>query len=105
MKTSELLIAAKAKIANPVNWLSGGYATDSEGQKAYTWSKNATCFCSVGAARSAMRLLDKINTQVFELLNQAAGGCVIEFNDSHTHEQVMVVWDKAIALALAEEAA
>ena len=104
MKTSELLIAAKAKIANPVNWIQGLYAADAKRERTSPTSVEAVCFCSMGAVYSVESM--KSLRRIAEIaLDNFANDDIVGYNDAHTHEQVMAVWDKAIAAALAEGAA
>lgn len=110
MKTSEILIKAKELIANPVYWTQGDYSKEVNG---------VTCFCSLGAIGQVLfKDLDSgvtwygevTGTQAADLL-KAVVGCEIRtgetfapYNDSHTHDEVMEAFDKAIDLAKAKEA-
>lgn len=106
MKISEQLKAGKALIENPANWLQGNYTNlDSEDADL----QKATCFCSVGAAFKVMgagNCLGPDSSIITSYLAKAVGLMtgvqVIVYNDSHTHPEVMAMWDKAIELAEAE---
>lgn len=103
------LKAAKALIDTPEKWTTHQYARDEEGNSVSFWAWDEvtpTCYCSIGAiakvqggitkaeAGTAVRLLDAA------AFGPAANSCAIAYyNDSHTHEEVMAVWDKAIAKA------
>jgi hypothetical protein len=106
MKASQLLIQAKALIADPEHWTQGVYARVSkDGEGVSSNIPEATCFCSLGALHrltkdpstfksygTAKRYLSKA------MGHQSVGG----FNDTHPHAEVMMAWDDAIALAVAD---
>lgn len=104
MKASEILKAAKAKIATPETWTQGVYATDKYANVTTGYDRSATCFCSVGALQSVMHV-SREREDAYDILRMAMGRAVPLFNDNHTHAEVMAKWDEAIALAEAEEAA
>ena len=103
LTTLETLVQAKALIADPQHWLKGDYdALNANGD---------TCYCSVGAIAKvadfhygdahqceAVRLLRKVVLD--EGVEDRDFAC---YNDSHTHEEVMNAFDKAIAKAKANE--
>lgn len=95
MTVKEVLIAARAKIADPANWTQGMLARDASGIPVEVCSSRAACWCAVGAvAESAPYELT--NTTV-EFLNKAAGMQIETFNDTHTHAEVLAKFDEAIA--------
>lgn len=107
MKTSELLIQAKAVIADPAKWAQNTYAKNSQGVRVGADNPDAICFCSVGA-------LQKISPkcygayalevwQAMELLDDGCSEDILAYNDTHTHAEVMDVWDKAIQMAIEKE--
>lgn len=108
MKESERLIAAKALIDTPRKWMQGDYH-DLPGD-----IKNSTCFCSLGAIRrtyvdNGESFYGDTNESVL-LLETALltddpvfdEGDVASFNDTHSHEDVLYLFDKAIQIAQAE---
>ena len=99
MKTSEILIKAKEVIVDPANWTQGQYARNSNMDITSATDENATCFCSIGA----LLRIGGFNCDLRMQLSQYADGNIAEYNDTHTHEQVMEVWDKAIAKAIVDE--
>lgn len=101
MKTSEILIKAKEVIANPENWIQGSYAIDKDNNTAYGFNKNTVCFCSIGAIQKVLGS-NKLN-KAENFLREAAGCNIVEYNDEHTHSEVMEVWDKAIKNAIQSE--
>lgn len=102
MKLSEQLKAAKALIEKPENWLQGKYS-DKNG------IQESTCFCSVGAIHRVLG--NGAHAPDRNALTQAVGKVmgtdytdVTTYNDTHSHAEVMTMWDKAINLLEAEEA-
>ena len=89
----EILIAARAIIADEENWTQGAYAKDKDGMSSGVICSNAVCFCSIGAIR-------KITISPFDamaVLRNHMGDSIILFNDGHTHKEVLAAWDEAIA--------
>lgn len=104
MKVSELLIKAKTIIENPENWTQEHLARDHVGYPTDPNANCAVCFCSVGALRKAhIPWTDTSYMDASRFLFTAMNGNVPEFNDTHTHAEVMHAWDKAIADALESE--
>jgi hypothetical protein len=111
MKTSEFLRAAKAVIDTPEKWTKLAAARYGPGGvSCHPAADNATCFCMTGATeRAYWRSFDTLpNPQVrinaLEVLQRAIKGMNMwttteSFNDrpSTKHEQVMAVYDAAIA--------
>ena len=109
MKPSELLIKAKAVIADPKHWTQDVYAKDAEGRATKTLSPDAACWCSLGALEKVAPGEDTHSTR------SAAAGYLLnvsiecgytgipDFNDNSSHEAVMKAWDKAIKLAKEDE--
>lgn len=109
-KPSELLIAAKAVIADPRKFTRGVLARDVDGFCVPPNNPKAVCFCSVGALSHVTPLnhgADELNNDAFNYLyrvacaNQYFG--VADYSDQHSHTEVMAMWDAAIALAVADE--
>ena len=99
MTPTELLIAAKAKIDTPSKWTQGYLARNSSNNRVSCFSPRAVCFCSSGAlmvAEDDNNVSSYTTTRAQERLVSAMGGSIPDFNDSHTHSQVMAAWDKAI---------
>jgi hypothetical protein len=95
--TSEVLRAARALIDTPEKWSPDG------------WGDGDTR-CAVHALDSTDGVLRHLSGQVhvadpaFQALSRAMGGYPGDFNDSHTHAEVMAAYDRAIAHAEAAEA-
>ena len=109
MKPSELLIKAKAVIADPKHWTQGSYAKVAEGRNVGPAKPDAVCWCSIGA-------IDKVAheestyaarfaaTRYLAVVSDKYGSSGIpDFNDNSSHETVMKAWDKAIKLAKEDE--
>lgn len=108
MKVSERMIAAKAIITDPLKWTQGYYARDNEGEITEANMTEAVCFCSIGALHrvGGFNLFSATIDPAEDYLNGATDTrWIVEYNDSHAHEEVMQVWDKAIAMAVADEEA
>jgi hypothetical protein len=99
MTTTELLIAAKDKISNPKNWTTHAAAKDVYDKQISVYSKEAVCWCSMGAVESLVDpTMGILIEKAWQRLREAAGCFISEYNDSHTHEEVMELFDKAIEL-------
>lgn len=99
MKTSEILIKAKALINNPDKWMQGDY-TDGN-----------NCFCSLGAIAEVTGAYpcDVSNLKAAITLRevvadsdrfQASAENFAAYNDRSNHEEVMQAFDKAINLCV-----
>lgn len=114
MNEKELLIKAKAVIADPTKWTQGVMARDAEGRPVGFSDKKADCFCAVGAVNvAALKAHAEVTEEVtyipaigaIRALNRAASQrsapftLIEEFNDmgTTTHAAIMAVFDKAIA--------
>ncbi len=78
------LVRGRAAISNPARWCQGE-TRNADGQR-----------CSWGALRL-------VNGDMFEceaekyLAAAIDGGSFLEFNDNHSHAEVLAMWDRAIA--------
>lgn len=101
----EALVAAKNLISNPDNWTQEVSARDCTGNYIYSSNPEAVCWCSVGALHKVTKddwpLIDKTVKHLRLFLEQELKyyDGIANFNDSHTHAEVMAFWDKAIAAA------
>lgn len=96
MTPKEILIAARAKIADREHWTTGAFARAKDGLTRRPDNVDAVCWCSIGAIESIgdWRAVENSNAKI--LLRLAVGGSAVGFNDSHTHDEVLAVFDKAI---------
>ena len=105
MKPSELLIKAKAVIADPKHWTQGWYAKDAKGQSTGPSTPDAVCWCSLGALKKVAHEENTYSTRfaATEYLAVASDewgySGIPDFNDNSSHKVVMRAWDKAIKLA------
>ena len=113
MTTPEILNLAKKKIADSHNWTQGTAARDMFGDAVSVTSKDAVCWCAVGSLQSlslsetengigaiACLYLDKASG--IHITNYGDLRSSAQFNDTHSHEEVMKLFDKAIELAKRE---
>ena len=109
MKPSELLIKAKAVIADPKHWTKGWYAHNAEGQDVGPAEPDAVCWCSLGALKKVAHEENANGacfaaTEYLAVVSDEYGYSGIpDFNDNSSHEAVMKAWDKAIKLAKEDE--
>jgi hypothetical protein len=102
----ELLEAGRKIISEPRAWTQHAFARNARGHQVPSGFSEATCWCSVGVLNVACNsVISKVRRQgfIFEYMEDArsvldafAEGCIAEYNDTHTHEEVMSLWDKAI---------
>lgn len=105
MKTSELLIKAKEKISKKSNWAIHTNAISATGRHVVPTSRSAIAWCSIGAVQSILSIgsPNAAYRRAEGFLSCAMKQLIAQFNDTHTHYEVMRKWDEAIALAKAEE--
>jgi hypothetical protein len=101
MNIKEILIAARAKIERPENWTKGVFARDSQGRDVTATSKNAVCWCSLGAitATGACYYDEEKATRFLRLELDAYENSITKFNDLSNHTDVLAMFDRAIAIA------
>jgi hypothetical protein len=97
-----LLISAKGIIADPKHWTQFEFARTEYGEGTHSTSDNATCWCSLGALTKASEQanLPSIAPRVLAtklLTRNAKAGNVPSTNDYGTHQEVMQMFDGAIA--------
>ena len=96
MDTLEILKAGRELISDPARWTQGAFARNETGESIFA-DEGAIRFCSIGAISKVCgkRCVSKFACEVLGGFNVAL------FNDTHTHAEVLAMWDRAIA---AEEA-
>lgn len=106
MKQSEMLRKARDLIADQARWTKNVFARDEYGYPCSVDDGCARAYCAIGAiehfARAEARTRDATEWLEAETRLQDAVGdnqSITEFNDSHTHEEVLALFDAAIALA------
>lgn len=113
---AEFLIGAKKLIEDPAKWTKGWFARTSFNGMVGSLDERATCFCSLGALErydghelpinkyNPLTGDPHISRFAQDALQEVMGCAVEDFNDEHSHEEVMQKWDEAINLAKAQEA-
>lgn len=112
-----VLTEARKLIEDPEHWVQGVYAMD-EFKTAVLNPRDpgAACFCSIGAVvhalpedhppdeevtrlSRAVRALDPtwFNRTKSRRPAMRIERCITQYNDTHTHHEVLAVWDHAIA--------
>lgn len=96
----QILIEARKLIEKEENWCKRHYALDGAGMSTNELFDNAVCFCALGAInRSAGELLCCEDGPVSVLTEAMGAATVHEFNDTHTHAEVLAAFDRAVEAA------
>lgn len=112
MKTSQVLMKAKELIATPDTWTKDELAKDAFGVATDPLGPNARCYCSIGAVIKAHHFYGSpagtrgrayLSRAVREIAPETPVPPVSDYNDTRTHEEVLAMFDKAIALAKEDE--
>ena len=94
----QTLIAARALIADERRWTKRAKARDEYGLIATPTDERAICFCSIGAIEKVCcRYVEQINAR--QQLNSVISMSLSIYNDTHTHAEVLAMFDKAIEAA------
>ena len=86
-------------IEKPEHWTQGVSARDTDGEPVRVNDTTAVCWCLVGAADKVMAPDLLWNSEVYGALVQAVPAGfknLSDFNDNHTHAEVLAAVDKAI---------
>lgn len=87
MTTLEVLIAARKLIERPEHWRQGGGSLD-----------GAPPYCALNALSVAIGQSEPLANSAYTCLAKLTGRYrVADFNDNHSHEQVLNLFDRAIA--------
>jgi hypothetical protein len=95
INTLEILTASRAKIADKNNWCQVASARNFMGASVSPYSITACSWCSVGAIECVEKSV--FDTSAHVQLEAFMGNDIGEFNDTHSHSEVLAAWDKAIA--------
>ena len=100
MNAHDILKAARAKIERPECWTQDVFARDTKGDRVHALSPNAVCWCSIGAC-VAVASANPPNDLSYRIALDALAGVtgvaeISDFNDTHTHAEVLAAFDKAI---------
>ncbi len=107
MNAVQILKEARALIADEKKWTQFTLARDYVGNFVDVDSPMATCFCSEGAVKrvmvdsnASMDDWDYVYPSVLAALNaQVPHGNIADFNDTSSHIDVRLAFDRAIARA------
>lgn len=108
MTASEVLRKARALIEKPENWTQGALSRSPDGEVCLPEEREAVCFCSLGAIERVCVTGEQplAHTPAVGYLKAAllARGeslqaPIANFNDTHTHAEVLSLFDRAIAAA------
>ena len=98
MTPLETLKAARQLISDPAKWTQRWMARDADKHPTYVGSKSADCWCSMGAIAHVAGLSSPESDAALTLLGDLSGKkSVVHFNDTHTHAEVLALFDAAIA--------
>lgn len=101
MKTTlDILVAARAMIEKPENWCQHYVALDANGKPVDSNDRRAVRHCAAGALWAIASFA--YPKGACDALNAAAGtpnqlSGFVEFNNTHTHPEVLALFDRAIA--------
>lgn len=109
---AEIIQDAKKLIENPDNWCQGDLAQMEDSRSAAS-VVFACKFCSLGALHKAipygtidarktrMEMITILNKAIIKRLGYFV--TIADYNDNHSHEEVMKMWDCAIKIAKKEK--
>ena len=98
MTPLETLKAARDLISDPARWTQGCAARNVNGEPVDLMDNTAVCWCALGAISitDLMRGIG-ISDASKALRRVTPFGLVGQFNDTHTHAEVLALFDAAIA--------
>ena len=97
--TAQILTEARALIDTPEKWTQKTSSRDCKGSPLErATDPNAVCFCSLGALDKAARNFVE-SDRAYKFLYKLTSGDVSGFNDTHSHSEVMELFNRAISLA------
>lgn len=99
----DVLVAARELISVSERWTQGETARDRDGRFVLSDSKDAVCWCGLGALTKAVKA-SSFWFEARDLLLRVEPGGIAKFNDAkgRTHAEVVALFDSAIALARKE---
>lgn len=113
LSISGQLKAAKALISDEKFWLNNGLYSESADNTSSLdpWDSDACKFCSIGALARVVGItteteLHELHTasKIVGYIDKSVGSSkTAHYNDTHTHQEVMLAWDAAIAMAEQDE--
>ena len=99
MTPLETLKAARQLITDPAKWTQGTLARTKFQNTCQVQSKYAECFCAWGAVHRVSNGVEnpEVDTTLQGVCSKTSGMYVAAFNDTHTHAEVLALFDAAIA--------
>ena len=98
MTPTEILKAARELISDEAHWCQGRFACDETGDEAYTTEPRACRWCALGAVWAVAPGTVGIGAAE-RFLDIASGETITDYNDNHTHAEVLAMFDKAIKMS------
>ncbi len=92
----KILVAARAKIADPKHWTQNQYARDANGCMVQPEADNACQWCAAGAIISAVWDGKTDLYDARKILEHYANSRLTIYNDTHSHEDVLALFDRAL---------
>jgi hypothetical protein len=104
METLDVLKKARALLGEgPHRWTKGSLARTADGELCYPEDAGATCFCAMGAMAfvtgTSWRGGADGYVEARDVVERVVDGSIARFNDTHTYEEVLALFDKAIEAA------
>lgn len=97
MTVLDALIAGRALIEDPKHWTRKFNARDADGHPVWnTKTQEPISWCSLGALSKVTEGTTKVYNGAYKVLRACVDAGVSDFNDSHSHSEVLALWDKAI---------
>lgn len=105
-EVAKTLMKARELISDPLHWVQGTYCTSIGGHKMY---------CAAGAIYHALDVAADgpipESGKLFLLMDQTFSALMVDqhsvdvegYNDNHTHDEVLALFDKAIAREIVRE--
>ena len=99
MTPLETLRAARDLISDPARWTQDELARDADGEEICPTEELAVCYCSFGAIQRFTKEneMTDADNHLQDVCLRLFGISVIELNDTHTHAEVLALFDAAIA--------
>ncbi len=101
----DILTAARDLIAEPEHWTQGVSARNKFSEKIHPAHPTAVCWCTLGALQKVgnpafhYEAQDILFESALKLHPQWRGRFLYGFNDSHSHSEILQVFDEAIRYA------
>ena len=100
MTPQEILIAARAKIADEANWCQENSAVNSHRIPVHPTNSNACAWCALGALEATSPATANLRSLLYEAAYATHGlRSVVDVNDTLGHAAVLQVYDVAIKIA------